>query len=158
MMADHMQPDQAYIDERQAKAQGRWATAFSVFSAISLILVAAFGPQIAAKLSIPAPVTYTLAGIGGALTLLLNLGADLRGFSRRLYLITARAFAIVLVALSLLGSVFSIVDAKGVTNQSAMAAGFFLFFGLATLVCLRRLCAVLGHPADEDEEEQPDAE
>ncbi len=146
-----MLPDQNYIDEHQSRSQGRRATVFSVFSAISLILGAAFGPQIAVRLGIPAPVTYSLAGGGGALTFMLNLGADLRGFSLKNYRLAARAYEVVLGALTLLGAVFSVVEAREITKQSALSAGLFVFFGLCTVFCLRRLCAVLGHPAEEEE-------
>lgn len=132
------------------KVQGRRATIFSVFSAFSLIVCAAFGAQMQNKLGIPANVVYGLAIACGLMTLLLNLGVNLNGISQKTYTYTAHAYTACLSILNLAAIVFTFVDYKGVNNQALASVSIFLFFCLGAIFFLYRLVSIAGSTLEDD--------
>lgn len=136
--------EEEYVDEYRIKIQGRRATIFSVLSALSLLICAAFASQIEGKLGVPKNLFYVLAGLGGALTLLLNLGADLNGISRKIYSFMAWFYVVDIVFLNLVVSVFVVADAQGINNQAMTSIAIFAVICLAAIFSLHRLRAVAG--------------
>ena len=125
------------------KKLGRLATAFSVFSALTLLACAAFGPQIQHRLGIPTEITYGFAIAAGVLTLLLNLGSNSEGISARWFALMAHAYTCLASVLTQAAVVFTFMDYKGFTNQSVMSALVFMLFYAVTIFFLYRLVAAL---------------
>ncbi|MGE9764386.1 hypothetical protein [Pseudomonas sp. PDM20] len=132
-------------DARLNKSRGRRATAFSILSAFSLLMAAAFAEPMQVKLGIPSLGTYILAGIGAALTLLLNLGTDHESLSHNILKKLAIAYTVTLVLLNAALSYFAIVDAGGINQTAMVSIGLFLLIMIAALLCLKWLMKLVGN-------------
>lgn len=129
--------------EAQEKKLGRLATAFSIFSALSLLICAAFGPQMHNRLGIPTEITYGFAILAGILTLLLNLGSNAEGISAKWFALMAHAYTCLASVLTQAAVIFTFMEYKGFTNQSVMTALIFMLFYVGAIFFLYRLVAAL---------------
>lgn len=117
---------------------------FSIFSAFTLLMCAAFAEQTARVIHLPSKVLYVLACVGGALTLVLNIESSLSNISRKTFILMAQAYSFIAVLLNVFVLVFVVQQPEGITKATFMTAGLFLFFLVGALLSLLRLKTLIG--------------
>ena len=129
------------ITERQEKSISRRATLFSLLAALSLLMCAAFADQIHTRLGVPQVVVFGMAGLGGVLILLSNLGSSPNNFSKKTFGLLSVIFLVDLLLLDVLMAVFAIKDSGGLNSAALSSIAIFAVLYVLTALSLRWLIA-----------------